>query len=93
MKESFHNAGFTGTNAIPVSISELAYGWQISGNITSMLDAVDFFMANDIAYYGASVVCGGDEGTWADFVDDMDYYMSIAGGRPILVTQVNLSLH
>lgn len=88
MKENFREAGFTGELDIPVSISELAYGWQSSGNITSVANAVDFFMANDIPYFGQTVRCGGDNLTWQNFLADMAYYASIADGRPILVTQV-----
>ena len=41
MKAEFAAAGLSD---IPVSTSELAFGWQSSGNITAMVDAVDFFM-------------------------------------------------
>ncbi|KAL5525109.1 hypothetical protein ACEPAF_8978 [Sanghuangporus sanghuang] len=84
MKADFAAAGLSD---IPVSTSELAYGWQISGNITAMVDAVDFFMINNFPYFAFDAQSGGSNTSWADFLSDMDYYASIAQGKPLLVTQ------
>ncbi|KAL5498330.1 hypothetical protein ACEPAH_2472 [Sanghuangporus vaninii] len=84
MKADFAAAGLSD---IPVSTSELAYGWQISGNITAMVDAVDFFMINNFPYFAFDAQSGGSNTSWADFLNDMDYYVSIAQGKPLLVTQ------
>ena len=86
MKADFAAAGLSD---IPVSTSELAYGWQISGNITAMVDAVDFFMINNFPYFAFDATTGGSDIAWADFLNDMDYYASIAQGKPLLVTQVS----
>jgi exo-beta-1,3-glucanase (GH17 family) len=73
---------------IPLSISDLAFGWQSAGNITPVQDAVDFFMVNNFPYFAFDATTGGNASTsWTDFMNDIDYYESIAGGRPILVTQ------
>ncbi|KAJ3782710.1 glycoside hydrolase [Lentinula aff. detonsa] len=73
---------------IPLSISDLAYGWQSSGNITPVADAVDFFMVNNFPYFAFDATTGGNASTsWNDFIQDIDYFESIANGRPILVTQ------
>ena len=84
MKANFKAAGLD----IPVSISDLAYGWQISGNITPVADAVDFFMINNFPYFAFDAQFGGSETSWNDFLNDMEYYASIAQGKPLLVTQV-----
>ena len=84
MKSTFKNAGLD----IPVSISELAYGWQISGDITKLADAVDFFMINNFPYFAFDAQSGGSSTSWNDFISDISYYESIANGKPLLVTQV-----
>ncbi|KAI5122649.1 hypothetical protein M0805_007911 [Coniferiporia weirii] len=84
MKADFAAVGLAD---IPVSTSELAYGWQISGNITAMVDAVDFFMINNFPYFAFDAESGGSSTSWSDFMNDMNYYQSIAQGKPLLVTQ------
>ena len=88
MKSNFSAHGLSD---IPVSISELAYGWQISGNITSMVEAVDFFMINNFPYFSFDATTGGSDVAWNDFLNDMNYYASISEGKPLLVTQVSRS--
>jgi len=83
MKSAFNNAGLS----IPVSISELAYGWQISNDITKLVDAVDFFMINNFPYFAFDAQSGGSSTSWSDFTGDISYYESIANGKPLLVTQ------
>ena len=64
MKSTFANAGLSD---IPVSISELAYGWQISGDISSMVDAVDFFMINnfpELKKKEEAIKAGEEEPDW-----------------------------
>lgn len=75
---------------MPVSISDLAFGWQSSGNITSVADAVDFFMINNFPYFAFDAQGGFSNTSWNDFLNDMAYFESIANGRPLLVTQVRL---
>lgn len=88
MKSTFAAAGLSD---IPVSVSDLAYGWQISGNITSMVEAVDFFMINNFPYFSFDATTGGSSVAWNDFINDMNYYSSISQGKPLLVTQVRSS--
>lgn len=85
MKADFKNAGL---HDMPVSISDLAYGWQSSGNTTAVADAVDFFMINNFPYFDFDAQGGGSNTSWQDFLTDMAYFDSIANGRPLLVTQV-----
>ncbi|KAJ3934416.1 MAG: glycoside hydrolase [Lentinula lateritia] len=82
-----HNLSIAGLD-IPLSISDLAYGWQSSGSITPVADAVDFFMVNNFPYFAFDATTGGNaSSSWNDFIQDIEYFQSIANGRPILVTQ------
>ncbi|KAJ7433689.1 glycoside hydrolase [Mycena galericulata] len=83
MRSNFTAAGLD----IPISISELAYGWQISGNITTISDAVDFFMINEFPYFAQNAQAGGSASTWENFLTDLEYFETLADGRPLLITQ------
>lgn len=86
MKNDFKNAGL---EDIPVSISDMAYGWQQAGNTTAVANAVDFFMINNFPYFAWDAESGGSDASWNDFTNDIAYFESIAEGRPLLVTQVS----
>ena len=77
---------------MPISISELAYGWQITDDLQSLIDAVDFFMINSFPYFAFDAQDGGSETSWKDFVGDIEYYEGIAQGKPLLVTQVRFTI-
>ena len=64
MRTDFKNAGIPN---IPLSISDMAYGWQISGDITAMQEAVDFFMINNFPYFAFDATTGGNTTSWNDF--------------------------
>jgi exo-beta-1,3-glucanase (GH17 family) len=88
MKSAFASAGLA---SIPVSISDLAFGWQSSGNITPVQNAVDFYMINNFPYFDFDATSGGSDIAWADFMNDMSYFEGISQGKPLLVTQVSWS--
>lgn len=88
MKQNFQDANLD----IPVSISELAYGWQQAGDTTSVANAVDFFMINNIPYFSQNAAYGNSASSWSNFMSDMNYYKSISQGKPLLVTQVSSSI-
>jgi len=83
MKQTFNNAG----QSIPVSISDLAYGWQQAGDTSSVQSAVDFYMINNFPYFAQNAQSGNSASSWTNFQTDMNYFKSIAGGKPLLVTQ------
>jgi exo-beta-1,3-glucanase (GH17 family) len=75
---------------IPISISDMAYGWQQAGQTSSsspVAEAVDFFMANVFPYFSNTASWGGDQGAFDSFKSDISFFEGIANGRPILVTQ------
>lgn len=54
-----------------------------------MADAVNFFMVNEFLYFAFDATTGGNaSASWNDFIQDIDYFNTIANGRPILVTQI-----
>ncbi|EJD05096.1 glycoside hydrolase [Fomitiporia mediterranea MF3/22] len=83
LKSDLKNAGLD----IPVSISDMPYGWQSAGDISSVADEVDFFMINNFPYFAQNAENGGSKSSWDSFVNGIDYFESIAKGRPLLVTQ------
>ncbi|TDL26979.1 glycoside hydrolase [Rickenella mellea] len=84
MKSDFKNAGIPD---IPVSISDMAYGWQSGGDVSSVVTAVDFFMINNFPYFGSKAESGGSDSTWKSFTSDITYFQKMANGKPLLVTQ------
>ena len=86
MKQEFSSAGLD----IPVSISDLAYGWKQAGDTSSMVEAVDFFMINTFPYFGGNAKTADDPAAWSDFESDIKYFQGIAKGKPLLVTQVRI---
>ncbi|EJD05095.1 glycoside hydrolase [Fomitiporia mediterranea MF3/22] len=85
MKKAFSSAGLSD---IPISISDMAYGWQNpSGDISNLVDTVDFFMINDFPYFAWDAEDGGSDTSWNDFIGDINYFEGIANGKPLLVTQ------
>ena len=88
MRSNFTAAGLD----IPISISELAFGWQSSGNITAISDSVDFFMINEFPYFAQNAQAGGSDSSWQNLLTDIDYFETLANGRPLLITQVSFRL-
>ena len=68
----------------------MPYGWQTGGDISSVVQAVDFFMINNFPYFSPSAKTGGDPQSWKDFTSGIDYMAGIANGKPLLVTQVGV---
>ncbi|KAJ7223382.1 glycoside hydrolase, partial [Mycena pura] len=83
MRSNFTAAGLD----IPISISELAFGWQSSGNITAISDSVDFFMINEFPYFAQNAQAGGSDSSWQNLLTDIEYFETLANGRPLLITQ------
>jgi exo-beta-1,3-glucanase (GH17 family) len=73
------------SHGIPVSISDMAYGWQQAGDISSLANAVDFFMMNNFPYFAGNA--GNGDNAWGAFKNDISYFQKISQGKPLLVTQ------
>jgi len=85
MKTQFKNAGLN----IPVSISEMAYGYQqaMSSGAQSVIDAVDMAMINTFPYFAQDAHEGGSNYSWNDFTSDINWFKQHFSGKTLLVTQ------
>jgi len=85
MQTSFKNAGLK----IPVSISEMAYGYQqaMSSGAQSVIDAVDLAMINTFPYFAQDAHEGGSSYSWNDFTNDINWFKKYFGNKTLLVTQ------
>jgi len=83
LRSTFSSHGLT----IPLSISDLAYGWQQAGDTSSVQSAVDFYMINNFPYFAQNAQFGNSASSWTNFQSDMNYFKGIAKGKPLLVTQ------
>lgn len=86
LKGQFKNAGLE----IPISISDMAFGWQSAGQTSSsssVAKAVDFFMVNTFAYFSQSASWGGNDNAWDSLTKDIQFFQGIANGRPLMITQ------
>jgi len=85
MKSAFKSAGIN----IPVSISEMAYGYQqaMSSGAQSVIDAVDMAMVNTFPYFAQDAHDGGSNYSWNDFTNDINWFKQHFGSKLILVTQ------
>jgi len=84
MKSQFKSAGLN----IPVSISEMAYGYQQAmPGAQAVIDAVDMAMINTFPYFAQDAHEGGSSYSWNDFVNDINYFLQHFNGKPLLVTQ------
>jgi len=85
MKNAFKAAGVN----IPVSISEMAYGYQqaMSSGAQSVINAVDMAMINTFPYFASDAHEGGSTYSWNDFVNDINWFKQYFPTKTLLVTQ------
>jgi len=85
MQSQFKQAGLN----IPVSISEMAYGYQqaMSSGAQAVIDAVDMAMINTFPYFAQDAHEGGSSYSWNDFMNDMNWFKDHFNGKLLLVTQ------
>ncbi|KAJ7929443.1 hypothetical protein B0H13DRAFT_1859655 [Mycena leptocephala] len=72
---------------IPISISEMSYGWRISGNTIAISDVVDFFIINGFSYFVQNAQMGSSNSSWQNLPTDMEYFETLANDWPLLITQ------
>jgi len=85
MKSQFKAAGLN----IPVSISEMAYGYQqaMSAGAQTVIDAVDMAMINTFPYFAQDAHDGGSSYSWNDFTNDINWFKQYFKNKVLLVTQ------
>jgi len=85
MKSQFKSAGLN----IPVSISEMAYGYQqaMNSGAQAVINACDMAMVNTFPYFAQDAHDGGSNYSWNDFTNDLNWFKQHFSGKVILVTQ------
>jgi len=72
---------------IPVSLTDMAFGWQQAGDISSIADTVDFFLMNNFPYFAGNAGSGNSPQDLANLKSDVAYFESISQGKPLLMAQ------
>ncbi|KAG0704512.1 glycoside hydrolase superfamily [Suillus ampliporus] len=66
---------------IPVTVSELAYGYQERGGAQDVLDAIDFINAHMLPFFSTLATTGS--AAWPLVETDMDWFMQHGNGKKI----------
>ncbi|KAL4080311.1 glycoside hydrolase family 17 protein [Scleroderma yunnanense] len=64
---------------IPVTVSELAYGYQERGGAQDVLDAIDFINIHILPFFSTQATNGGD--AWPLVETDMNWFIQQGGGK------------
>ncbi|KAI0253991.1 glycoside hydrolase superfamily [Lactifluus subvellereus] len=70
---------------IPVTVSELAYGYQERGGAQSVLDAVDFINAHMLPFF-AQTASTGDQ-AWPLVLKDLNWFTEYGNGKKIYLDE------
>ncbi|KIY69813.1 glycoside hydrolase family 17 protein [Cylindrobasidium torrendii FP15055 ss-10] len=70
---------------IPVTISELAYGYQVRGGAQIVLDSIDVLDAHILPYFSQTASTG--DAAWKDVNNDLNWFIDHAAGRKIWFSQ------
>src|ERR1700761_3052651 len=74
----------------PVSLTDMAVGWQQAGDISSIANTVDFFLMNNFPYFAGNAGSGNSPQDLSNLKSDVAYFESISQGKPLLMAQVCL---
>jgi len=70
---------------IPVTVSDMAYGYQSHGGAQEVLDAVDFFDVHILPFFGHSSSTGA--AAWPFVESDMNFFVKNGKGKKIIFTE------
>jgi exo-beta-1,3-glucanase (GH17 family) len=74
---------------IPVTVSELAYGYQERGGAQDVLDAIDFINIHMLPFFSALATTGA--AAWPLVQTDMDWFIQNGGGKKMYFDEVRSS--
>jgi len=80
LKSELSNVG------IPVTVSELAYGYQERGGAQDVLDAIDFINAHMLPFFAATASTGS--AAWPLVDADMNWFIKHGNGKKIYFDEV-----
>jgi exo-beta-1,3-glucanase (GH17 family) len=70
---------------IPVTVSDMAYGYQSNGGAQDVLDAIDLVDAHILPFFGASSTTGA--AAWSFVKTNLDFFTKNAKGKKIIFTE------
>lgn len=65
--------------SIPVTVSELAYGYQERGGAQDVLDAIDSINAHMLPFFAQDASTGSN--AWKDVMSDLSFFVKHGGGK------------
>lgn len=73
---------------IPVTVSELAYGYQQQGGAQDVLDAIDFINIHMLPFFSGEATTGGD--AWPLVETDMNWFIQQGGGKKMYFDEASM---
>lgn len=70
---------------IPVTVSDMAYGYQSHGGAQDVLDAIDVIDAHILPFFGQTSTTGA--AAWSFVQTNMDFFLTNGGGKKIIFTE------
>ncbi|CAK5268687.1 unnamed protein product [Mycena citricolor] len=70
---------------IPVTISEMAYGYQSNGGAQDVLDAIDIIDAHMLPFFSTKASTGSK--SWPIVLTDLDWFVANGEGKKIYLTE------
>lgn len=76
---------------IPVTVSELAYGYQERGGAQDVLDAIDYINIHMLPFFSSLATTGAL--AWPLVETDMNWFIQNGGGKKMYFDEVGLSVY
>ncbi|KAJ7650863.1 glycoside hydrolase superfamily [Roridomyces roridus] len=70
---------------IPVTVSDMAYGYQENGGAKDVLDAIDLIDAHMLPFFSQQASTGNQ--AWPLVLDDLNWFVSNGQGKKIILTE------
>ncbi|KAH8833944.1 glycoside hydrolase superfamily [Flagelloscypha sp. PMI_526] len=70
---------------IPVTVSEMAYGYTKSGGAKEVLEAIDSVNIHTLPFFSTKASTGGK--AWSIVTDDLDWFHKQADGKKVIMSQ------
>ncbi|KAK4048973.1 hypothetical protein OIO90_005608 [Microbotryomycetes sp. JL221] len=70
---------------IPITVSEMPYGYQIHNNAPDVFKAIDFVEGNVLPFFDGSATTG--DRAWGMVSWSLDFFRSNSGGKRVVMTQ------
>ncbi|KAK4046943.1 hypothetical protein OIV83_005734 [Microbotryomycetes sp. JL201] len=71
--------------SIPVTVSEMPYGYQIHNNAPEVFKAIDFVSGNILPFFDGSATTG--DRAWGMVQWSLDFFKQNSGGKRVVMTQ------